>query len=218
MRSYGGAFGLVDAMRVGPDNGGGDWKSVLTGPQIASRHYHLNGRIWYNDPDVVYVRPSLSLDQARANTSWVSITGQLFMVSDDFTKLKPERLEVLKRVMPAHGQHVAAGRSAGRRDSADLAGDRQPRRPAPRRHRAVQLGREALGRSTIRWTASGCRRPSVSRPSTSGATGSCRRSKAGSRSLCRQRSCMILAMRPETDHPQVISTSRARDARDGRTA
>ena len=23
MRSYGGAFGLVDAMRVGPDNGGG---------------------------------------------------------------------------------------------------------------------------------------------------------------------------------------------------
>ena len=86
MRSYGGAFGLVDAMRVGPDNGGSDWKSVLTGPRIASRHYHLNGRIWYNDPDVVYVRPSLSLDQARANASWVAITGQLFIVSDDFTQ------------------------------------------------------------------------------------------------------------------------------------
>ena len=90
-------------MRVGPDNGGSDWNSVLTGPRIASRHYHLNGRVWYNDPDVVYVRPSLSLDQARANASWVAITGQLFLVSDDFTQLKRDRLEVLKRVMPAHG-------------------------------------------------------------------------------------------------------------------
>jgi len=106
MRSYGGAFGLVDAMRVGPDNGGGDWQSILTGPRIASRHYHLNGRIWYNDPDVAYVRPSLSLNQARANTSWVSITGQLFIVSDDFRQLKRDRLEVLKRVMPAHGRQV----------------------------------------------------------------------------------------------------------------
>ena len=84
MRSYGGAFGLVDAMRVGPDNNGRNWHSMLTGPRIASRHYHLNGRIWYNDPDVVYVRDSLTLDQARANASWVNITGQLFMASDDF--------------------------------------------------------------------------------------------------------------------------------------
>ena len=107
MRSYGGAFGLVDAMRVGPDNGGGSWQSVLTGPRIASRHYHLNGRIWYNDPDVVYVRNSLSLDQARANASWVAIgAGQLFIVSDDFSKLAPDRLDILKHVMPAHGQQA----------------------------------------------------------------------------------------------------------------
>ena len=76
------------------------------GPQIASRHYHLNGRVWYNDPDVAYVRTSLTLDQARANASWVAITGQLFMVSDDFSKLTPERLDVLKRVMPAHGRQA----------------------------------------------------------------------------------------------------------------
>ncbi len=103
MRSYGGAFGLVDAMRVGPDNGGGSWKSVLTGPRIASRHYHLNGRIWYNDPDVVYVRPSLSLDQARANASWVADHGPV-----------------------VHGErrfHEAQARSAGSIE----AGDARPR-------------------------------------------------------------------------------------------
>jgi hypothetical protein len=104
MRSYGGAMGLVDAMRVGPDNNGGNWKGVLRGPQIASRHYHLNGRIWYNDPDAVYVRNSLTLDQARANASWVTISGQLFVVSDDFSKLTSDRIDLLKRVMPAHGR------------------------------------------------------------------------------------------------------------------
>ena len=50
---------------------------------------------------MVYVRDSLTLDQARANASWVNITGQLFMVSDDFSRLTPDRLDVLKRVMPA---------------------------------------------------------------------------------------------------------------------
>jgi hypothetical protein len=50
MRSYGAAFGLVDAMRIGPDNGA-DWKGLLRGPIFGSRHYFLQGRIWYNDPD-----------------------------------------------------------------------------------------------------------------------------------------------------------------------
>ncbi|MEI8371724.1 MAG: glycoside hydrolase family 36 protein [Planctomycetota bacterium] len=207
MRSYGGAFGLVDAMRVGPDNGGDDWNSVLTGPLIASRHYHLNGRVWYNDPDVVYVRPSLSLDQARANASWVAITGQLFMVSDDFTKLKPERLEVLKRVMPAHGRQarpvdlleeeipriwlVTDNRGGIRRDviglfnwdnkpwNADYALDRVGL-PESKRYVAFDFwGNRLLPPVEGRLK--------VTLPPTS---------------------CMILAVRPESDHPQVISTSR----------
>jgi alpha-galactosidase len=45
MRSYGGAMGLVDAMRVGPDNGS-DWNKLLRGPEFGSRHYFLHGRVW----------------------------------------------------------------------------------------------------------------------------------------------------------------------------
>jgi len=74
MRSYGGAFGLVDAMRIGPDNGA-NWKSILRGPTSGARNYHLHGRIWYNDPDPLYVREKLPLDQARAISAWVTLSG-----------------------------------------------------------------------------------------------------------------------------------------------
>jgi hypothetical protein len=207
MRSYGGAFGLVDAMRVGPDNNGSRWDKVLTGPRIASRHYHLNGRIWYNDPDVVYVRSSLTLDQARANASWVAITGQLFMVSDDFSKLKPERLEVLKRVMPAHGQHVRP---------VDLLEEQIPR---------IWLVTDSRGgtRRDVIGLFNWDEKPwevdyPVDRIGLPNAKSYVAFDFWGNRLLppVRDRlkvtlppsSCMILAVRPESDHPQVVSTSR----------
>jgi hypothetical protein len=102
MRSYGGAFGLVDAMRIGPDNGA-DWGGIQRGPIYGARNYHLHGRIWYNDPDPLYVRASLPLAQARAICSWVTVTGQLNMSSDGFADMPAERLDILKRTMPSHG-------------------------------------------------------------------------------------------------------------------
>ncbi len=102
MRSYGGAFGLVDAMRVGPDNGA-SWKGVLTGPTFGTRNYFLHGRVWYNDPDPIYVRTSLSVEQVRVSCSWAGVTGQLTLGSDDLERLPPERIHILQRVMPAHG-------------------------------------------------------------------------------------------------------------------
>lgn len=102
MRSYGGPFGLVDAMRIGPDNGP-DWGGIRTGPIYGARNYHLHGRIWYNDPDPLYVRTSLPLAQSRAICSWVTISGQLSASSDAYADLPPERLEILKRTMPSHG-------------------------------------------------------------------------------------------------------------------
>ena len=101
MRSYGGPFGLIDAMRIGPDNGP-NWKGIRTGPIYGARNYHLHGRIWYNDPDPLYVRKSLPLNQARAICSWVTISGQLNASSDAYADLEPERVDLLKRTMPSH--------------------------------------------------------------------------------------------------------------------
>ena len=101
MRSYGGPFGLIDAMRIGPDNGP-NWAGIRTGPTYGARNYHLHGRIWYNDPDPLYVRTSLPLHQARAICSWVTLSGQLSASSDSYPELTPERLDLLKRTMPSH--------------------------------------------------------------------------------------------------------------------
>jgi hypothetical protein len=102
MRSYGGAFGLVDGMRVGPDNKS-DWKNLLRGPTFGSRHYFLNGRVWYNDPDPLYVRDSIPLNHVQLIASWVTISGDLNSSSEWYPGLSAERLDLLKRTMPSHG-------------------------------------------------------------------------------------------------------------------
>jgi len=101
----GGAFGLIDAMRIGPDNGGagrGSWGAVCKGARHGSNLHFLNRRVWHNDPDPVYVRPSNPLESARIMVSWVAITGSMLTTSYQFADLPPERLDLLKRCMPSH--------------------------------------------------------------------------------------------------------------------
>ncbi len=103
MRSYAGVFGLVDAMRMGPDNSG-SWKSWHnTSPVFGSRNYHLNGRIWWSDPDPIYVRPSIALESARCIASWNAIAGQMISLSDWLPGLPAERLDIIRRCIPGHG-------------------------------------------------------------------------------------------------------------------
>ena len=102
MRSYAGVFGLVDAMRMGPDNGG-NWKSWSVSPDFGSRNYHLNGRIWWSDPDPIYVRPSIPLESARCMASWNAISGQMISLSEWLPTLPADRMEIIRRCIPGHG-------------------------------------------------------------------------------------------------------------------
>lgn len=102
LRSLPGAFGLLDAMRIGPDNGA-DWESLKRGPWHGTNRYFLHGRVWYNDPDPIYVRASTPLEQSRLICSWVALSGQLNASSDWMPALPPERMDLLKRTMPNHG-------------------------------------------------------------------------------------------------------------------
>jgi hypothetical protein len=97
MRSFGGAFGLLDAMRVGPDTGAGE-----IGAPHASRLWFLNGRVWWNDPDCVSVRAGYPLEQARLNATFTAVAGDLFYNSDWMPDFPPERLDILRRCIPAH--------------------------------------------------------------------------------------------------------------------
>jgi hypothetical protein len=102
MRSLGGSIGLVDSMRIGPDNGW-EWGGVLTPIDHGSPLYFLNGRVWWNDPDPYYIRTNLPVNHARFLSSWVGITGFFALNSDWLPNLPAERLEIIKRIIPAHG-------------------------------------------------------------------------------------------------------------------
>ena len=107
LRSMGASFGLVDAMRIGADNNA-QWKSgeeegALVGPINGTRRWFMHRRVWHNDPDPVYVRPSLTIDQARAIATWTAMSGQLNTHSEWTPGLPPERLQILKQTIPPHG-------------------------------------------------------------------------------------------------------------------
>ena len=113
MRSLAGTIGLVDSMRIGPDNGFGwqDYRQetmhfegggIITGPIRGNRLYFLHGRVWWNDPDPSYVRPAVKLNHAQLLASWIAVSGMFNLNSDWFPGLPPERLDILKRCLPSH--------------------------------------------------------------------------------------------------------------------
>ena len=206
MRSYGGAFGLMDAMRIGPDNKA-EWKSLLRGPTFGSRHYFLHGRIWYNDPDPVYVRESMPLNHAQLICSWVTLSGQLNLSSEWFPGLPPERLDLLKRTMPIHGLPARPADLFEREPPSFWLVSDERRKPR----------RDVIG--IFNWESNEQRfEYSLERlgldPSTecvgfdywkNGVVPSMR---GKLRITVPAESCAVLAVRPRSNHPQLLSTSR----------
>jgi hypothetical protein len=198
-------------MRIGPDNGGaasGKWKAVTLGAWHGGTLYFLNGRVWHNDPDPVYVRPGNPLEKARWMCSWVAVSGSMLTSSYQFSELPEERLDLLRRTMPAHG---LLGRPA------DLFETDQPRvwlltdtRRNVRRdviglfnwkenepaEIAYEMGRLGLDAETT-YTAFDFWEKKFAEP----IRGTLKQTLPGA-------SCRVLAVRPAADHPQLVSTSR----------
>jgi hypothetical protein len=205
MRSYGGAFGLVDAMRVGPDNGA-QWDKLLRGPMFGSRHYFLHGRVWYNDPDPVYVREEMPLEQAQMICSWVALSGQLNLSSEWLPGLSEERLQVLQRTMPGHGlrprpvdlfEHdpprmwlLTDDRGETRRDVVGVFNWTDKDLDVPLLPEAWGLEPELTYEAFDYWANKRIEQ------------------LPGKQMTVPARSCVVLAVRPEAPHPQLLSTSR----------
>jgi hypothetical protein len=202
MRSYGGVIGLVDAMRIGPDNKA-EWKSLLRGPIFGSRHYFMHGRVWWNDPDPVYVRTNLPLHHAKLICSWVALSGQLNLSSEWLPGQPPERLDILKRTMPNH-QAVARPVDLFENDPPRIwtvkDGDRtviglfnwdddEQKFDAP----LERLGLDPNGDYTTYDYWQDKFLPSI---------------RARLQVAVPAQSCVVLAVRTRAGHPQVISTSR----------
>ncbi len=101
MRVLASSYGLVDAMRVGPDNGA-SWDGVCAGPWRGTNRYFYNGRVWWNDPDPVYARKSIPIERARVSATWASISGQLFALSDWVPDYDEARIDLVRKTIPNH--------------------------------------------------------------------------------------------------------------------
>lgn len=103
-RGIAASYGLVEMLRIGGDNGPIDCfpKRYMAGPIDGSPRYFLNGRVWYNDPDPVYVRDAVPLPRARLFATWTAIGGLLYNFSDWLPGLSDERIDLLKRTMAPH--------------------------------------------------------------------------------------------------------------------
>lgn len=102
MRTLGASYGLLDAMRIGRDVDA-KWDHILPCVEMGSYLYFYHGKVWYNDPDCLLLREPLTLDQARAWASFISLSGQLNVVSEALPNLPAERLDIFKRTIPNHG-------------------------------------------------------------------------------------------------------------------
>lgn len=201
MRTLGGSFGLVDAMRVGRDIKA-SWDKILPCMEMGSRLYFFHNRVWHNDPDCLMLREPLTLDQARAWGTWIAISGQLNIVSEWLPGLPAERLDVVRRTMPNTG---LCGRPL------DLFSEE-----SPRIWRLTDGTREIIG--LFNWDPA--KEQVIPVPL----------AKLGLKPGCvgfdywenqfvgpvsddakltlRPSSCRVLCLRPAAVHPQVVSTSR----------
>jgi hypothetical protein len=92
--------GYMNGSRTGDDVVLG-WSGFLTALQTTMQWYFMHNIVWYADPDVMLLRPPLTLDQARAWATLQGLTGQALMASDRLMDLSEDRVELMRRVYPA---------------------------------------------------------------------------------------------------------------------
>jgi len=94
-------LGLADSFRIGDDVG--DWSRTFKyGVKSVSARFYTNGAYWANDPDCLVVREPFTLDQARMWASLIALSGGVIFISEQVYALPPERLGIIKKVLPAY--------------------------------------------------------------------------------------------------------------------
>jgi alpha-galactosidase len=114
------SVGLVNGMRIGPDVAPA-WYPALrggrrTGLSLPSTvnsirntitRFWTHERLWQSDPDCLMVRGTetqLTEGEVRTLATVIAMSGGMLLASDDLTKLTPELIEMLARLLPLRGE------------------------------------------------------------------------------------------------------------------
>ncbi len=116
------AIGLVDGMRISADTGRrwnpyfkgiksllkkeASFPSAFNAIHNALTRSDMHRRWWINDPDCMLLRPETKLTETEVETiaSVIALTGGSLLISDHVPDLPPERLNILKSLLPVIGK------------------------------------------------------------------------------------------------------------------
>ncbi len=99
------SFGLIDGSRSSGDIKR-KWQTFSTvARQTLSRNWQ-NGRLWWNDPDAALLTGDLSDDEIQFHATVVYACGGLVLSGDDLTRIQPNRLAMLQKLLPPTGVAV----------------------------------------------------------------------------------------------------------------
>jgi len=98
--------GLIDSARIEEDGPPLNWNQYTRRPNsvapAAARRYYFHGRTWINDADHLGIAQMPPV-QGRAAASIVALSGGTMILGDRLIQLDPQRLEILKKVLPSFG-------------------------------------------------------------------------------------------------------------------
>ena len=96
------SLGLIHGSRSSNDIKRAWDRFESTARQNLSRNWQ-NGRLWWNDPDVLVLTGDLSEDEFQFHATAIYASGGLILSGDDLTRLSAEKLAMLRRLQPPTG-------------------------------------------------------------------------------------------------------------------
>jgi alpha-galactosidase len=117
------SFGLIHGSRSSDDIKR-DWvRFRRVARQNLSRNWQ-NGRLWWNDPDAVVLSGDMPAGEYRFHATAAFASGGMILSGDDLTTLPPDRLEMLRKLLPASGRAARFDDETLRRGVVDLGSGR----------------------------------------------------------------------------------------------
>jgi alpha-galactosidase len=93
------SLGLIHGSRSSSDISV-NWSRVKRVARENLRRGWQNGRLWWNDPDVVLLQGDLTDDEFRFHATSIYASGGMLLAGDDLPKLPTERLAILRKLSP----------------------------------------------------------------------------------------------------------------------
>jgi alpha-galactosidase len=97
------SLGLIHGSRSSNDIKRSWDRIATTGKQNLYRNWQ-NGRLWWNDPDAIVLTGDLPADEVRFHATVIYASGGMLLSGDDLTKITPDRLAMLKKLLPPAGR------------------------------------------------------------------------------------------------------------------